>query len=271
MTDENGAGTVEQLKQDEGVKRQRSSIAFPYMDLGEAIALAKAIHGNVGTGACTLQQLAPWVKQSATSSGFRSRLAASRLFNLIDTERSDALRLTDLGRMVVDPKREREGRAKAFLSVPLYAALHDKFKGSVLPPTAALEKELVALGVASTLSDTARRVLERSADQAGFYESGRDRLVMPGFVPQEPGGEPTNDNGGGGSSGGSGGAGGGGGADLGLDPLLIALLKKIPSSGDWPAAQRVRWFRTFAMNVSQIYDADDAPVEMKIELDKASD
>lgn len=67
--------------------------------------------------------------------------------------------------------------------------------------------------------------------------------------------------------------GGGGGGDdglgaLGLDPLLIALLKKIPTSGDWPAAQRVRWFRTFAMNVSQIYDDDDKPVEMKIDLDK---
>ena len=34
------------------------------------------------------------------------------------------------------------------------------------------------------------------------------------------------------------------------------------------AAQRVRWFRTFAMNVSQIYDGDGEPVEMKIELEK---
>jgi hypothetical protein len=28
------------------------------------------------------------------------------------------------------------------------------------------------------------------------------------------------------------------------------------------------WFRTFAMNVSQIYDGDGEPVEMKIELEK---
>jgi hypothetical protein len=56
---------------------------------------------------------------------------------------------------------------------------------------------------------------------------------------------------------------------LNLDPLLIALLKKIPDAEKgWPAAQRVRWFRTFAMNVSQIYDGDDEPVEMKIDLDK---
>jgi hypothetical protein len=47
-------------------------------------------------------------------------------------------------------------------------------------------------------------------------------------------------------------------------------LKKIPSTEKgWPGAQRVRWFRTFAMNVSQIYGGDRAaPVEMKIELEK---
>jgi hypothetical protein len=51
---------------------------------------------------------------------------------------------------------------------------------------------------------------------------------------------------------------------------LIALLKKIPAADKgWPAAQRVRWFRTFAMNVSQIYDGDSEWVEMKIELEGA--
>jgi hypothetical protein len=46
-------------------------------------------------------------------------------------------------------------------------------------------------------------------------------------------------------------------------------LKKIPEPGkQWPAQTRLRWFRTFAMNVSQIYDADESePVEMKIELE----
>jgi hypothetical protein len=34
--------------------------------------------------------------------------------------------------------------------------------------------------------------------------------------------------------------------------------------------QRVRRFRTFAMNVSQIYDGDSDPVEMKIELEKGA-
>jgi hypothetical protein len=68
-----------------------------------------------------------------------------------------------------------------------------------------------------------------------------------------------------------GGTGGGDGEALHLDPLLLALLKKIPEAEKgWPAAQRVRWFKTFAMNVSQIYDGDEDPVEMKIEQDKTA-
>ena len=57
---------------------------------------------------------------------------------------------------------------------------------------------------------------------------------------------------------------GGGSDDLNLDPLLVALLKKVPDAEKgWPAAQRVRWFRAFAMNVSQIYDGDDKEPKMK--------
>lgn len=65
------------------------------------------------------------------------------------------------------------------------------------------------------------------------------------------------------------GGGDGNGTDgLDLDPLLIELLKKIPETEKgWPAQQRLRWFKTFAMNVSQIYDGDENPVEMKIEIE----
>jgi hypothetical protein len=266
MSDENNLGIMKKLDASDAAskgKRQRSSIAFPYMDLSEAVNLAIAIHNNVGTNPCGIEQLAAWVKQSPTSSAFRNRLSAARLFSVVDSERSDAIRLTEIGRLIVDPKREREGRAKAFLSVPLFSAVYSRFKGGTVPPTAALDKELVAIGVADTLKETARRVLERSADQAGFYESGRDRLVMPGFM-SPPAGAPVFE-----SPPLGGGGGGGGGVDLDLDPLLVELLKKIPTTAEgWAPDKRIRWFRTFAMNVSQIYDDDDAPVELKISLTK---
>jgi len=47
----------------------------------------------------------------------------------------------------------------------------------------------------------------------------------------------------------------------------MALLQKIPlKSEGWNASRRVRWFRTFAMNVSQVYDDDDDPIELKIDV-----
>lgn len=275
MPDENAAETLDSAISNEtkassvadGKKQQRSSIAFPYMDLDEAFALAGAIHRNVGTGECSADQLAAWIKQSPTSSAFRLRLSTGRLFGVIESERPDAIRLSEIGRLIVDTKREREARARAFLAVPLYTAVFEKFKGGVIPPTAALERELVALGVASTLKDRARTVLERSAEQAGFFEHGRDRLVMPGFVAapaqdSEKKPDPVLEKSFGGGSG------GGGGSSVNLDPLLLALLQKIPSKEEgWPAAKRVRWFRAFAMNVSQVFDEDqDEPVELKIEV-----
>jgi hypothetical protein len=52
--------------------------------------------------------------------------------------------------------------------------------------------------------------------------------------------------------------------------FLITLPKKIPDAEKgWPAPNRVRWFRTFAMNVSQIYDGYGEPVELDIEIENA--
>ena len=63
--------------------------------------------------------------------------------------------------------------------------------------------------------------------------------------------------------------GGGDGEGPDLDPLLMALLRKIPPVGkEWPQEPRARWFRTFAMNVSQIYDTGDEVVDLLIKIQK---
>lgn len=259
------ANAASAAPKEEAQGRQRSTIAFPYADLNAAVELANAIHTNVGGGDCDDDQLAAWTNQSVKSSGFRTQIYGARMFGILEGEGSRH-RLSPLGHSIVDPNRAREARARAFLTVPLYRAIFDAHRGGVIPPAAALEREMVGFGVAEKQKDKARQVFERSADQSGFFEHGRNRLVMPGIAggarEEEKPREEENGGGGGGGNGGSGSEG------LALDPLLLALLKKIPSSGEWPAAQRVRWFRTFAMNVSQIYDGDDSPVEMKIELDK---
>lgn len=246
----------------EQTKRGRSSISFPYIDFSKAAAVAEAIHSNVGTGTCTAEQLGAWMKQSPKSSSFRYQITVARMFGLLDA--ADPPKLSELGLMLVDSKRAREARAKAFLKVPLYSALYEKFKSGVLPPAAPLQIEMRTLGVAEKQVALARQVFERCAEQTGYFATGHERLVMPGFAPATDGGTNKNEK-----PGGGGGDGGDNGTTLALDPLLIELLRKIPSKEDgWPAPRRVRWFRTFAMNVSQIYDDEDNPVELEIEATK---
>lgn len=267
------ANAASAAPKEEAQGRQRSTIAFPYADLNAAVDLANAIHTNVGSGECDDDQLAAWTNQSVKSSGFRTQIYGARMFSILEGE-GGRHRLSELGRSVVDPNRAREARARAFLAVPLYRAIYEGHRGGVIPPAAALEREIVGLGVAEKQKDKARQVFERSADQAGFFEHGRNRLVMPGISSGQPQDEkPREEESGGNGGGGGGGTGNGGdGVALHLDPLLLALLKKIPATGaEWPATQRLRWFRTFAMNVSQIYDEDAMePVEMKIDLDEAA-
>lgn len=94
-----------------------------------------------------------------------------------------------------------------------------------MPGAAAIEKYMRDVGVSSKQTDKARQVFLRSARQANFFEHGEDRLVRPAAQPgpgtppleerkeEIPEPKPT---------------GSGDGMDgLDLDPLLIALLKKI--------------------------------------------
>lgn len=251
----------EEVADGDAKSRQRSTIAFPYMDYEDAAAVARAIHTNVGHGRCSASgQLASWMGQSAKSSGFRTQMATARLFGLIESDDADSYRLTELGRRVVDHDQARGAKAEAFLRVPLFKALYEKYKGGVTPPTAALEREIVELGVAEKQKARARQTFEASAAQAGFREQGQNKLVLPGIAvnldtarQQDSGRKGPDDP--------------DGPSDLSLDPLLIALLKKIPQQGaQWPADKRLRWFKTFAMNVSQVYDEDDEPVELEISL-----
>lgn len=258
-----------QSEQDEDGKRERSTIQFPYNDLDDAVKIAKAVHENAGLS-CTIDQLAAYVKNSLTSGAFRLRMSNAAIFGLTDNERGE-VRLTELGRRIADSAQEAAARVDAFLKVPLYAAIFEHYKGYTLPGAAALEKFMREVGVSPKQTGKARQAFLRSAKQAGFFEHGEDRLVKPALPGTKPlAGQAEAEGEKGKKEGGAGGGSGSGGGDveLNLDPLLIALLKKIPPKEDgWPPNKRVRWFKTFAMNVSEIYDADDDdPVELEIEV-----
>ena len=247
---------------------ERSTIEFPYNDLEDAVAVAKAIHANAGVS-CTLDQLAAYMRQSMTSGAFRGRVANAGTFHLTENERGE-VRLTETGRQIVDPAREASARAEAFLSVPLYARVFDNYKGYTLPPPAALERFMNDAGVAAKQTDKARQAFMRSARQANFFAHGEDRLVRPVTSDAGPGTKPIEPHKGQGGHGasntggavGGGGSTGGGGDPPNNDPLIAALIQKLPNSGSWDADQRVAWLQMMAMAFQMAYGAADA-IEIK--------
>lgn len=247
----NEASKLDEGSGDDG--RQRSRIGFPYMPLDDVVTMAQAIHAHVGMNECDADQLAAWTDQSPKSSSFRNQFYAGRTFGILEGQ-GEKHRLTELGRIIVDPSRLREGKAKAFLTVPLYKAIFEKNKGGVLPPAAALEREMVGLGVSEKQKERARQVFERSAEQAGFFEHGKNKLVMPGVASSghHRKGDEHKPAGGGG---GGGGAAGGGGPD---DPLIAALIQKLPAAGtDWSTDERVAWLQLMIMGFQVAYGPKD--------------
>ena len=232
--------------------RTRSTIAFPYNDLDDAVAVADAMYRNVGAGSATMDQVAAWTGHSTVDSGaFKLKVAAARTFGLLASSQQ-RVSLTDLGRRAVNPDTAAPARKEAFLTVPLYRALYDQYRGHLLPPDTALEREIETLGVSPKQTSKARQAFQRSAQQAGFADHGRNRLVAPSVA------ESTSSD-----------------AELdpivasdvpfaqmatGLHPFIQGLLATLPAPGTrWPQELRQRWLATAENVFSLIYTDDQKP------------
>jgi len=254
---ENGAAGTPQ-SQDGKRTYERSTIEFPYNDLDDAVGVAKTLHQNAGMS-CTLDQLAAYLHVSMTGGAFNGRVSNAGTFR-IAKRAGGAVTLTPLGLRIVDPTTEAEARAEAFLSVPLYGAIHEKYKGFTLPPPAAMEREMLALGVAAKQTDKARQAFMRSAKQAGFFIHGEDRLVRPSFSatpttkPIEPqAGQWTDEK-----------PGGSGGGKPPLDPLLRGLVDRLPAADtDWSRDDRIKWLQTAANIFDLIYKGDGGGIKIE--------
>jgi hypothetical protein len=235
--------------------KEQSSIAFPYMDLDTAIAVARAFVEN-GGGPRTRDQLAGALGQSPLSGAFIMKLSAARQFGLVDFAEGK-FKLTDLGFSIVDKNEAREKSAKvqAFLNVELYRKIYEDFKGKQLPPRPhGLEQTFVQMGVTQKQKTSARLAFDKSARQAGFSTLDPDRLIEP-MLGGGPGGSTAAVVGpikrpisfaGGGAGGSS------------LDPLIIGLLDRLPPPGEsWSIDKRKKWLLTFEANLEMIYPAED--------------
>jgi len=231
-------------------KRFRSEIEFPYSDLESAVELAQTLHSQAGTS-CETEELAAWMNQSATGGTFRTRVSAAKIFGLVETGQG-RVTLTQLGRDILDKSGgERAARVQAFLNAELFGAMYEQYKGNVLPPPAAIERQMEQLGVSSKQKERARQTFMKSAQYAGFIDSTSGRFIKPGVGQREEPPPPAERHGGGGD---------GGGKPPVVDPIIAGLLARLPNSGSvWPENERKLWLELLEGSFKLIYkdNADD--------------
>jgi hypothetical protein len=103
----------EATEQGGDVRRELSTIVFPYQDLDEGIEVAKAIHSLHGSS-CTIEQIAAHLQLSPKSSGFKMKISTAKIFGLVTTGQG-TVNLTPLGTQICDHQHEKTARASAFL------------------------------------------------------------------------------------------------------------------------------------------------------------
>lgn len=234
-------------------QRGKSTIEFPYLDLDNAVEIVEAIH-KVEGDRCSWNQLAAFLKVQPTGGGFRMRMLTAKMFGLVTYDRGQ-VSLTDCGIHAADPSHEKRARFDAFMSVPLFKQLFDRFNGQPLPPVAAIERAIETLGVAPKQKERARQVFQRSAKQAGLFELASDRLtVPPGLNSPRKSADDTKkeqetdqkEDRRRASTGG------------GLPPFIQGLIDKLPPpDAKWDMASRAKWLTTAANIFDLMYTAED--------------
>jgi len=245
-------------KQGQKTTRFQSTIQFPYADLESGIDLVRVIHEKCGGVSCSPDQLAAAMGQTPTSGNFRLKLSTARIFGLAATS-TGRIEITDLGFEIVDPSREKAARARAFLEVELFRRVYEDFEQKQLPPRpAAFELMLERFGVSKKQKSNARRALDRSATQAGFYQHGMDRLVMPNIstrnvptdrMPSAQRSEQIIET--------VAHSGGGDGGNSGMHPFIRGLLGALPEPETlWTIEGRAKWLQAAANIFDLMYKGD---------------
>jgi hypothetical protein len=232
--------------------RFQSTIQFPYADLSTGIEVVQVIHSKAGGVSCTPDQLAAAMGQTPRSGNFRLKISTARIFGLIATS-PGKIEITDLGFEIIDATREKAACVQAFMNVELFRKVYEDFRGKNLPPRpAAFELMLQRLGVSPKQKGNARRALDNSAQQAGFYEHGKERLVTPNLGSLKPfpdakqhseeeSDRERRDNGGGKNRK------GGGGDDNSRHPFIQGLLRALPEpETNWTIEGRAKWLQAAA-------------------------
>ena len=104
MAEEAAKIGVESAQPQDSVKREKSSIQFPYLSLEEVAGIAKGIH-EVGGSSCQIDQVAAHLNQKPDTGSFRLKLSTAKMFGLI-TYAQGTVALTQLGMRLNDAQQE---------------------------------------------------------------------------------------------------------------------------------------------------------------------
>ena len=252
---------------DGATSRERSTIQFPYMNLEAVIPLPKTVYAW-GARTCERGQLAGQLDMVADGGQFRQKMQNARTFGLL-TYSGKHVELTEIGVQLCDPTTEKEALVRAFLSVPLFEQVYEKLRDRPLPPDAAIQRQMVDMGVAPKQAERARRAFRSSARTAGFFEIAADRLVRPhtsgsngkpGIT--DPGKTDVNQPTGSGNEPPPRGP---------IHPMIQALLAEMPASGTaWEKAHCVMWLKMMLLSLGMIYTNRDELQEIEITVREES-
>jgi hypothetical protein len=238
----------------QGKRKPRSEIKYPYYDLEDAIKVARAVRDR-GGGKCTLDQLARFLDAKSTASGaFRSRIAGAALFGLVEAS-SGSVTSTKRAQRILSPEYPEDveqAKIDAFLGVPLFKAVYDHYRGQALPADVGLKNTLEhEFGVVKARVATAHRVLMSSAQEAGFFSTGKGHLVEPLIKPRTddegeskpeghehkpppPGGTPPP-------------------PPSGIHQVLQGWLQLLPTNGEWTKQERDTWLQGFTAAIDMLH------------------
>jgi len=117
--------------------RVKAEYRYPVYDLGDSVTVARTLRDRAG-GAASADRLAGYLNYGSTKNGaFLARIAAARLFGLIDREGNNyvptrrSLRILAPENPGVDDKI---ALVEAFKEVPLYNVIYSRYRGQSLPP-----------------------------------------------------------------------------------------------------------------------------------------
>ena len=172
--------TSQQVSGSSRKTRQRSVYLFPAYGFTTALDIAHRVEES-GGGALTEETLAISLGLSAKSSGFRLKSLAARQFQLI-SKHGDTLTTTPVAKAIFKPTSNEDalrGYREAFMSIPLFKAVADRYRGQRLPDSQTMRNVLEReFQVETSRVQQAERILLDSARDAHLLKHRGDGTYL---------------------------------------------------------------------------------------------